>query len=577
MARVSATAFAMVGALALGGCMSNLSNRLIEEEFYGTKPFGPAGTNSVLPPKLDRVDLFSHIARGDFCVHYRILTGVDLPEPAPTATGGFTSLVNSLKVGIFGGTPSPEQQQVLRAADAVREQAASADQVATRAGRAERCRLEVERIAMASNDGNYSVSQRLARAYDVFAKDTSGDSDAPKRRRNEIQDEVLRASEQRCNTYKLYLQTVQSNSSFITGSAATIMGGLGAIFTDAGVARALAGAAGITSGVGAQFQESFFLSIAVPAIAEGIDNARQSAFLNISTKRNSDINGYTLQHALMDAVRYDGACSIPRGLQEVAEAARNVRNPSAFVMQRAIDQFTEARRALNTLAATERSGEASGGTLPSISSGREDEIAAEALTAPLNSVQMRINTIRAEQERFVERMRGIAARADEDSARTSLNEQIGTTRTALNGAADRTVQKIEETRAAAAELDAKLRVALQAQRAAGSNSPERQAAARNVQAIRDEIQERVVAPGRTRMAVFFRATRSAEGAPDAENNASKKAALEATASLLNEAHPKQADKPDQQAAPQPQPPAAQATPTPAAPTPTEPRQRPQSG
>ncbi len=346
--------------LLLTGCSSRVANYLIEEEFYSEKPFVPAGANTVLPPKLDRVDLFSHIARGNYCVHYRILTGVDFSDVPPTPPQASNWTVSGLLAKITGGAPNPSQTDI----DAAKGRATALEAQSTAEARAKRCKEEVERLTTTGTDGNFSVSQRLARAYDEFARAPGKASEfltgeEQRQRRGQIQDEVLRASEQRCNTYKLYLQTIQSNASFLSGSASTILGGLGAIFTDSGVSRALAGAAGISAGVGAQFQESYFMSLAVPAISEGIDNARQSIFKQIQDQRTTDISGYTLQHALLDAVRYDGACSIPRGLQEVADAARNVRTPGAFVMQRAIDQFAAARQSLNRLTSIEANVESS--------------------------------------------------------------------------------------------------------------------------------------------------------------------------------------------------------------------------
>jgi hypothetical protein len=439
-------ALILTTAFALGGC-SSFANRFIEEEFYGTKPFGPAGTNSVLPPKLDRVDLFSHIAQGNFCQHYEILTGVKLADVPATPPQPSDWTISTLLGRISGGTaPAPTTAEISTAT----QRAKALEGNATEESRALRCKAEVERLTSTTTDGNYSVSQRLARAYQVFASNAGSSGDSLKQRRNQIQDEVLRASEQRCNVYKLYLQTIQSNSTFFAGSAATVLGGLGAIFTDAGVARALAGAAGITTGVGAQFQESFFLSIAVPAISEGIDNARQSKYSTISDSRNSDIHTYTLQRALMDAVAYDGACSIPRGLQEVAEAARNVRTPSAFVMTRAIEQFTEARRALNTLTATETPGDVTSSVFGSGSGGlRQSEVEETVLRSPLEGIKAQEMAVRAQESMA----RATFARAQSEgdaSGQTNVKGAAELSQRALANATNRTIAKVSDTGLASA-------------------------------------------------------------------------------------------------------------------------------
>lgn len=531
------------------GC-SKLENRLIEEEFYGTKPFSPAGTNTVLPPKLDRVDLFSHIARGDFCVHHRILTGVDLAEvplaqDQPT-TSGFLANLRTMFDWSKSPVPSIKEPQI---AQAEARAAALENQEPARA-RAERCRAEVDRITTAANDTNYSVSQRLARAYDEFTRmpgqpGTSLSIDQQRQRRNEVQGEILRASERRCNAYKLYLQTIQSNASFGFGSAATVLGGLGAIFTDAGVARALSGAAGITSGVGAQFQESFFLSIAVPAIAEGIDNARQSIHGQIVSQRDSTIHAYTLQHAILDAVRYDGACSIPRGLQEVAEAARNVRTPSAFVMTRAIEQFAEARRALNGLTAVESTdipssvfGSASGGL-------RQSEVEDTVLRSPLEGIKAQEVALRAQEAAA----RSIFARIRSDVMARSENERSDDEKhvisaadlalAALAAATNRTMSQVAGTTVAtqAAALEAALSGS-RATLASRQSTPEQKRSAQIESNVSlGQVRTRVLAPLQQAVAPLYavlEATRTISTAVEAKDRVK---ALCALVGEFNKVHP----------------------------------------
>lgn len=436
MKRVVRGAFGVLAlSFVLTGC-SRLENAFIEGQFYGDKPFVPAGTNTVLPPKLDRVDLFSHIARGDYCVHYRILTGVDFSDVPPVQANGWT--VSGILTKVLIGRQDSEAVKNTEV-KAAQGRAEALETQSTAEARAKRCKDEVERLTATATDSNFSVSQRLARAYDEFARSPgkAGEfltGEEQRQRRGQIQDEVLRASEQRCNTYKLYLQTIQSNASFLSGSASTILGGLGAIFTDSGVSRALAGAAGISAGVGAQFQESYFMSLAVPAISEGIDNARQTIFNQIAQQRKSDIHLYTLQNALLDAVRYDGACSIPRGLQEVADAARNIRTPGAFVMQRAIEQFTQARQSLNTLASVEVNGGAASAVFGT--AGADQEIAS-FVDQPTLAVAKQIEMIRSYALSVDAAMTRLVATAPND-----YDDNVKLARDQLTGARDRVIPNL---------------------------------------------------------------------------------------------------------------------------------------
>ena len=153
--------------------------------------------------------------------------------------------------------------------------------------------------------------ERLYAAYKRF--ETTGSSSS----RNAIQDEILRASEQRCRVYKVHLRRLQSGTNFILGSATTVLGGLGGIFTSASTARSLAASAGITSGVNAEFQESFFSTIIVPIIVDGIDVRRENVLSEIQENRRKSIADYTLQGALADATKYIATCSAAAGIAEV--------------------------------------------------------------------------------------------------------------------------------------------------------------------------------------------------------------------------------------------------------------------
>lgn len=540
MKRVVRGAFGVLAlSFVLTGC-SRLETHLIEGEFYSDKPFVPAGTNTVLPPKLDRVDLFSHIARGDFCKHYQIVAGHEHPRviaartqqnltqtPATGETTPPKSVEPPKRSASFGWIlsafmPVAEVKEKESQPEVPKvEKTETPRSAADLRGVAEACRDDVIKLAATSVDTNFSVSQRLARAYNEFASNADGGDEGLKRRRNEIQDEILRASEQRCNTYKLYLQTIQSNASFLSGSASTILGGLGAIFTDSGVSRALAGAAGISAGVGAQFQESYFMSLAVPAISEGIDNGRQTIFKQIRNQRTTDIYGYTLQHALLDAVRYDGACSIPRGLQEVADAARNIRTPGAFVMQRAIEQFAAARSSLNDLANAEAGITTSGGVIGSpIDQDVTTSLLALAKREPLKAIQSQVDTVNTQSQDTETRLsRFLAAAPAEDAA--ALGEIVSSARKEIVAARIRTTSRVgaDTIRAAAGTIDAKLRAANDAYKDAVGSPDKRDLAFAELNVQYGEAQSKVLAEIEKAALPFFSAviaSRASSGATSKE-------------------------------------------------------------
>jgi len=166
-------------------------------------------------------------------------------------------------------------------------------------------------------------SSELERAFRAFHMYGSN----PEERRSRVQDRVLAASEQRCNTYKNYLKRVESTQSTMAGIATTILGGAGAIASQASAARALAGLAGISSGIGAELKQGYFANIASQVIVPGIDLARQDLRREMLTRRSQPITFYTVEAALADGARYHGACSINTGLDRAGIAVREVSNP----------------------------------------------------------------------------------------------------------------------------------------------------------------------------------------------------------------------------------------------------------
>nr|VFK22612.1 MAG: hypothetical protein BECKLFY1418C_GA0070996_11231 [Candidatus Kentron sp. LFY] len=121
------------------------------------------------------------------------------------------------------------------------------------------------------NAGCIRARARLDEAFKEFDVKNSGKG---KQKRNEIQDRLMAASEQRCNVYKIYLKRIHAKANFYTGSLATILGGAGAIVTGVDGARILSGLAGITSGVRAEFNQAVFVNLAIPVITKGIESRR---------------------------------------------------------------------------------------------------------------------------------------------------------------------------------------------------------------------------------------------------------------------------------------------------------------
>jgi len=132
--------------------------------------------------------------------------------------------------------------------------------------------------------------------------------------RSQIQDRLIAASNQRCNLYKVYLKRVSTEQNSIFGTLTTILAGAGSIVTNTSTARTLSGLAGISSGTRAELNHAIFESVTTSIIIPGIDSRRKTLQDRIMKRREQSLANYTVEAAIADVIRYNGACSIDSGI-----------------------------------------------------------------------------------------------------------------------------------------------------------------------------------------------------------------------------------------------------------------------
>ena len=163
--------------------------------------------------------------------------------------------------------------------------------------------------------GDVSVRACVAAAFDSLQSNDGPDLTVNAEtyrmnRRNDVTGRLLAASDQACEKFTQRLNSFQSGTNFFTGSLATALAGAGAIFTPAGTARAFAGAAGIASGVRAEFNGDLFYQQLVPTLRKAIETARTTARKPIIDGFTSKLDVYPMSVAFSDVIRYNGACSL---------------------------------------------------------------------------------------------------------------------------------------------------------------------------------------------------------------------------------------------------------------------------
>ncbi len=187
-------------------------------------------------------------------------------------------------------------------------------------------------------------------AFDAFEKQVTQKPDKEQRRlRNQVQDRIVAASNQRCGEYKNFLKRFDSETNTILGGLATAIGGAGAIFKPADTARSLSGIAAIFSGWRAEVTADFFNNLAIQVITKGIEARRTELYDQMLTNRNADLTTYSVQRAVGDAAVYHYNCSLIAGLEKAADSIVRANNPGAADFNNFLKQLKEARTSMKDL------------------------------------------------------------------------------------------------------------------------------------------------------------------------------------------------------------------------------------
>ena len=188
-----------------------------------------------------------------------------------------------------------------------------------------------------ADEASATPGRRLDEALGCFAQLVERDRSRAERARNQIQERMLAASEQRCADFKMYLQRTQAVANFASGSLTSLFAAAGAITKSIEGAKTFAGLSGLSSAVGAEYSQAYFASLAAHVIISGIDRQRARIYEQIyASGQSQPIDKYTLQAAIRDAFRFHGSCALTSGLIEAQDAIRVADNPGMDALSRAI-------------------------------------------------------------------------------------------------------------------------------------------------------------------------------------------------------------------------------------------------
>ena len=160
----------------------------------------------------------------------------------------------------------------------------------------------------------------LTSPKDIKAADINADTF--KYKRNELQDRIIAASNQRCGMYLRVLTTSKAQTQLGWGILATMLSGAASVVTHTASAQAFAAGSTVSSGILSQYNEAYFNNLALNVISSGISKQREGLILQINKKRNQNLIEYPVNRAIADALSYHAACNIVTGLETAAVATR---------------------------------------------------------------------------------------------------------------------------------------------------------------------------------------------------------------------------------------------------------------
>lgn len=132
--------------------------------------------------------------------------------------------------------------------------------------------------------------------------------------RNRVCEYMIYLSDQICGKHKaeIYANAAALQTGF--SGLGTILGGLGAIVTGETATRALAGSAGIASGLGSNINENIYGNFLAPAIVAQIDRQRDAKLLEIRSLETKPLAQYPFDAMVRDVNAYHESCSFYAGV-----------------------------------------------------------------------------------------------------------------------------------------------------------------------------------------------------------------------------------------------------------------------
>lgn len=162
---------------------------------------------------------------------------------------------------------------------------------------------------------------------DAIAKAKPGDKARFEYLRNDLQDRILAASNQKCAAFIRMLVSSKAQTNMVWGNFATLLSGAASVTTPGSVARVLSAGSTLSSGILARYDQAYFNNLALNVVSSGISRQREGILKQIQASRTQPMAAYPVNRAVADALNYHAACNIISGLETAAAATSAGTNP----------------------------------------------------------------------------------------------------------------------------------------------------------------------------------------------------------------------------------------------------------
>jgi uncharacterized protein YceK len=157
----------------------------------------------------------------------------------------------------------------------------------------------------------------------AVSSEQSSKVDEYKYRRNDLQERLISASNQKCGAYIRTIISSKSQASTGWTSMALLLSGAASVVSHASTASALAAGSTVSTGILSTYNEAYFNNLAINVISAGIDKKRESILANMKNKKAKALSEYSVNAAISDAIAYHSACNIVAGMETASKALKD--------------------------------------------------------------------------------------------------------------------------------------------------------------------------------------------------------------------------------------------------------------